>query len=219
MLEGLPIDRAVDADAGPARQLDLNASRGAAAAECPVVAPEDGRWVTQSASSPSPAASRPLLLRPSPRSNPCRYSCRQANTWFAFTGGGVRPSLPRHRARASPRRAAASARGCVFAAARCAGPMHRWRPLLRRCPSGSTWTLRATCPPRPGSFTARVPHARRPSAGAYDRLASLVFGNKMETADDLKNQLELPEVGNLSQSVGWWWPGAESNHRHADFQF
>src|SRR5207249_1838717 len=111
VLEGLPIDRAVDADAGPARQLDLNASRGAAAAECPVVAPEDGRWVTQSASSPSPAASRPLLLRPSPRSNPCRYSCRQANTWFAFTGGGVRPSLPRHRARASPRRAAASARG------------------------------------------------------------------------------------------------------------
>jgi hypothetical protein len=33
-----------------------------------------------------------------------------------------------------------------------------------------------------------------------DRLASLVFGNKMETAGDLEIQLELPEVENLSQS-------------------
>jgi Phage integrase family len=40
---------------------------------------------------------------------------------------------------------------------------------------------------------------RRSAIG--DRLASLVFGNKMETAGDLEIQLELPEVENLSQSA------------------
>ncbi len=35
-----------------------------------------------------------------------------------------------------------------------------------------------------------------------DRLASLVFGNKTETANDLEIKLKLPEVENLSQSAG-----------------
>ncbi len=51
------------------------------------------------------------------------------------------------------------------------------------------------------SFTFNVychmlPRKRNPIG---DRLASLVFGNKMETAGDLEIQLELPEVENLSQ--------------------
>ncbi len=54
------------------------------------------------------------------------------------------------------------------------------------------------------SFTFNVychmlPRKRNPIG---DRLASLVFGNKMETADDPATQLELPEVENLSQSAG-----------------
>jgi integrase len=53
------------------------------------------------------------------------------------------------------------------------------------------------------SFTFNVychmlPRKRNPIG---DRLASLVFGNKMETAGDLERQLELPEAENLGQSA------------------
>jgi hypothetical protein len=53
------------------------------------------------------------------------------------------------------------------------------------------------------SFTFNVychmlPRKRNPIG---DRLASPVFGNKMETAGDLESQLELPEVENLCQSA------------------
>jgi integrase len=53
------------------------------------------------------------------------------------------------------------------------------------------------------SFTFNVychmlPRKRNPIG---NRLASLVFGNKMETEGDLDIQLELPEVENLSQSA------------------
>jgi len=53
------------------------------------------------------------------------------------------------------------------------------------------------------SFTFNVychmlPRKRNPIG---DRLASLVFGNKMETAGDLERQLELPEEENLGQSA------------------
>ena len=52
------------------------------------------------------------------------------------------------------------------------------------------------------SFTFNVychmlPRKRNPIG---DRLASLVFGNKMETAGDLERQLELPVAENLGQS-------------------
>jgi hypothetical protein len=43
-----------------------------------------------------------------------------------------------------------------------------------------------------------LPRKRNPIG---DRLASLVFGNKMETAGDLEIQLELLEVENLRQSA------------------
>jgi integrase len=53
------------------------------------------------------------------------------------------------------------------------------------------------------SFTFNVychmlPRKRNPIA---DRLASLVFGNKMETAGDLEIQLELPKAENPRQSA------------------
>jgi integrase len=53
------------------------------------------------------------------------------------------------------------------------------------------------------SFTFNVychmlPRTRNPIG---DRLASLVFGSKMETAGDLEIQLELPELETLSQSA------------------
>jgi hypothetical protein len=53
------------------------------------------------------------------------------------------------------------------------------------------------------SFTFNVychmlPRKRNPIG---DRLASLVFGNKLETAGDLQIQLELPEVEKLNQSA------------------
>ncbi len=53
------------------------------------------------------------------------------------------------------------------------------------------------------SFTFNVychmlPRKRNPIG---DRLASLVFGNKMETAGDVEIQLELPKAENLSQSA------------------
>jgi integrase len=48
-------------------------------------------------------------------------------------------------------------------------------------------------------YSHMIPREHDPSG---DRLASLVFGNKMETAGDLEIPLELPEVENLSQLAG-----------------
>src|SRR6266404_1442972 len=114
---------------------------------------------TGSISATSPAAFSP--------SNPCRYSCRQLNTWFAFTWwrrATVATEAPRTCVSSTIRRFCS--RVCL-----CRGPVRRPKASVATASAQvSIWAPRghlATCPPRPTSFTARPAHARRPSAGAY----------------------------------------------------
>src|SRR5882762_4746718 len=159
----------MDADAGPARQLDLNASGWTAPLST-------SRWW----SPPKMLGGQHRRRRHLHRQHLGRLSC----------GLRLEQSLPIqlppgehlvrvHLVAACHRRYRGTAHvrlldnppllleGVSLPGPRASAQSIRGNRLCAGVHLGCTWTPNATCPPRPTSFTARAAHARRPSAGAY----------------------------------------------------
>jgi hypothetical protein len=76
----------------------------------------------------------------------------------------------------------------------------------------------ALVPRIPVSQFARVPPAPRRGLAATDPISDSPMVGRFSAALPPDSPRVMPETGCVSKN--WkWWPGAESNHRHADFQY